>query len=118
MENNSSIAVNESNPYAAPRSIPTCPKPTCDVVKPTPRQALVSCFIQTVVLLVFAALLLDGGRFFNVCRVIIVGQCALILLISLRRGVHWTRTDTLAVKWGLFVLVPAVSIAAVWAGKL
>ena len=66
----------------------------------------------------FSALLLDGGRFLRVCLVTVIVQCALILVISLRRGLNWTRIDILAIKWGYLAAVAAVSYAAFLLGRL
>jgi hypothetical protein len=63
-------------------------------------------------------LLLAGGGFLRICLVAVIVLCALVLVIALRRGLNWTRIDTLAVKWGLTAAIAAVSFAAFFMGRL
>jgi hypothetical protein len=110
--------MDEQNPYVAPQSALINEQPAGASEEQIRLRPFFWFLVQTVVLVVFSALLLDGGRFFRVCLVAVLVQCALVVLIVLRRGSNWTRIDSLAVKWGLIALVAAVSFAAVLMGRL
>ena len=114
--------MDETNPYQSPEHASTAAgsrSPSGHLQDDTKRSRrrrsdLALAIAQQAVLLLFTALLLDGGFMFRVCCVAAIAHWVAMVLVRIRRPAEPTTLDTGVVKFGfLFCFLLAYSAALV-----
>jgi hypothetical protein len=101
------------NPYQSPKS-KTTPADSLSDAKSRPSsgreygRAIVVAMVQQVVVLVLAALVLDGGRTLKLMIIAAIGSWVFPLLVMLRRPRSLTRADILIIKHGIWMAAALV----------